>query len=63
METYMIFRSFFDGDKEVIETDLTLEEAREHCQDPDTSSRTCTDPELVAMTEERGDWFDGYEEE
>jgi hypothetical protein len=47
----------------VIETGLTLEEAQEHCNDPETSSRTCTDPELVAHTETHGDWFDGYTEE
>jgi len=65
MTTYKIVRGFFndDFDSEIIDTDLTLEEAREYCRDPDTSSRTCTDPELVAMTEERGPWFDGYEEE
>lgn len=64
--SYKIVRSFFndeDYSDEVIETGLTLEEAKEHCSDPETSSRTCTDPELVALTEERGKWFDGYEEE
>jgi hypothetical protein len=35
----------FDGDNEVVRTGLTLDEAQEHCNDPDT----------------RGDgWFDGY---
>ncbi len=65
MTTYKIIRGFFsdDFDNEVIDTGLSLEEAREHCSDPETSSRSCTEPELVAMTEERGPWFDGYEEE
>lgn len=65
MSTYKIIRGFFSDDyeNEVIETDLTLEEAKAHCRDPETSSRTCTNPELVAMTESRGDWFDGFEEE
>ena len=65
MTTYKIIRGFFsdDFDNEVIETDLTLEEAKAHCGDPETSSRTCTEPHLVAMTEERGPWFDGFEEE
>ena len=33
----------------VIRTGLTLEEAREHCNDPETR--------------EEGKWFDGYREE
>jgi hypothetical protein len=46
--TYKIIRFRFDGENEIIETGLTLEEAQEHCDDPDT----------------RGDgWFDGYEQE
>ena len=63
--TYKIIRGFFSDDfgNEVIETGLSLAEAREHCSNPETSSRSCTDPELVALTEERGPWFDGYEEE
>ena len=65
MTTYKITRSFFsdDHDDEVIATDLSLEEAREHCRNPETSSRSCTIPGLVAMTEDRGPWFDGYESE
>ena len=46
--TYSIVRFKFAGENEVIEEGLTLEEAQEHCQSPDT----------------RGDgWFDGYREE
>ncbi len=65
MATYKIIRGFFNDDykDEVIDTDLSLEEAKAHCRDPETSSRTCTAPSLVRMTEERGDWFDGFEEE
>lgn len=65
MTTYNVKRMFFDDryPSEIVATGLTLEEAREHCQDPETSSRTCTDPKLVALTEERGPWFDGYDEE
>jgi hypothetical protein len=44
-DTYCIVRFKFDGDNEVVRTGLTLDEAQEHCNDPDT----------------RGDgWFDGY---
>lgn len=48
MTTYPIVRFRFQGDNEVVQTGLTLEEAQEHCNDPDT----------------QGDgWFDGYTEE
>jgi hypothetical protein len=46
--TYKIIRFRFQGENEVIETGLTLDEAQEHCQREDT----------------HGDgWFDGYERE
>lgn len=58
MTTYKIVRSFFRGGSETIKEGLTLEEAREHCRDPETSSRT------ASMGENgRGPWFDGYDEE
>jgi len=46
--TYRIVRYHKNGNREVLETDLTLEEAQEHCSDPDTKGE---------------DWFDGYERE
>jgi hypothetical protein len=62
--TYKILRKFFNGhDEIVIATGLTLEEARAHCKDPDTSSRTCTTEEGMNLTRDKGPWFDGYEEE
>lgn len=49
MTTYNVIRFRFDGggEREVIETGLTLEEARAHCQREDTHGEG---------------WFDGYEE-
>lgn len=54
METYSIVRFFAPhhptkpNENQVIQKGLTLEEAQEHCRDPDT----------------RGDdWFDGYRSE
>ena len=46
MMKYKIVR-FFQDDREskTITTDLTLEEAQEHCNDPETSGKG---------------WFDGY---
>lgn len=63
METYKIVRMHFEGDTVTMQTGLTLEEAQEHCRDPETSSRTCTSEEACAYTENHGQWFDGYEEE
>jgi hypothetical protein len=61
--TYAIFRAFFNGGREVIEDGLSLEAAQAHCRDPETSSTTATSDEAVALTAERGPWFDGYEYE
>jgi len=47
MTTYNVIRFRFDGEREVIETGLTLEEAQAHCQREDTHGEG---------------WFDGYEE-
>ena len=65
METYEIVRFYFNrpGQSDVIATGLTLEEAKAHTNDPQTSSSTATDPEAVARTAEMGPWFDGYREE
>jgi hypothetical protein len=59
---YNVTRRFFDGDDELILSEVTLEEARAHCRDPETSSRTCTRPELVKLTARRGSWFDSFDE-
>jgi hypothetical protein len=63
-ETYSIVR-FHAGGLPVarLATGLTIEEAREWCEDPETSSRTCKLPKNIAYTEKHGAWFDGYTEE
>ena len=61
--TYKIVRNFMNGHKKTIEEGLTLEEAQEHCKDPETSSKTCTGEEGMSITEVWGPWFDGYDEE
>ena len=46
--TYMIIRFYRESQSTVIKRGLTLEQAQEHCNDPETA----------------GDgWFDGYESE
>ncbi len=64
MPTYKIVRLFINTcDTETVATGLTLEEAEEHCQNPETSSKTATSPEGKARTENDGPWFDGFLEE
>ena len=62
--TYRIIR-FYQGDqpRETIVRGLTLEQAQDHCKDPQSSSRTTTTPEGLERTRLKGDWFDGYEAE
>ena len=63
MTTYQIIRKFANGDSKTITTGLTLEEAQEHCSDPETSSRTCTSAEGRELTSVAGAWMDCYYEE
>lgn len=63
--TYKIVRHYFTVDtiSRTIKTGLTLEEARAHCKDPETSSRTATSAIAKRRTASIGAWFDGYKEE
>ena len=44
--SYKIIRFFATGEKKIIKTGLTLEQAKEHCNDP--------------TTQKEGVYFDGY---
>lgn len=59
MDTYKIVR-FFQGRKRTIDTGLSLDQVQAHCNDPETSSTTCTNKAGLARTRKHGDWFDGY---
>ena len=61
---YKIIRFYFNrpGYKRTIKTGLTLEQAQAHCNDPETSSSTCTSAEGKRRTRRMGEWFDGYTE-
>ena len=62
--TYKVIRMFRDSKKRmVIKTGLTLEEAQEHCRDPETSSSTATGLTEKMLTRNFGPWFDGYDKE
>ena len=54
-QTYCIVRFHFNGNRETIEEGLTLEEAKAHCNDPDSKSHDAVPGP--------GSWFDGFEEE
>lgn len=61
---YRVIRFFRDDEENnrmLIEEDLSLEEAQEHCQNPETSSSTATSDWANKYTEKHGPWFDGYE--
>ncbi len=63
-ETYKIVRSYFrDIPTRTIRRGLTLEEAQEHCKDPETSSKTAQSPTARTRTKRLGPWFDGYDKE
>lgn len=63
MDTYKIVRMYFKGDRRTILTGLSLEQAQQHCKDPETSSRTATKLAARQRTARKGPWFDGYEKE
>lgn len=65
MTRYKVVRFFLHNEEEyrIIKADLSLEEAQEHCQNPETSSSTATSEWARHYTEKYGPWFDGYEEE
>lgn len=64
MSTYTILRLYRDKSipSEVLREGLTLEEAQEHCHNPETSWSTCQDPDNLNRTILLGPWFDGYVE-
>jgi hypothetical protein len=61
---YNIVRFYFKANirRRVIAERLTLEEAQQHCSDPETSSSTCTSKTGKDRTRRVGPWFDGYEQ-
>ena len=59
---YKIIRHYKSGDRLLIKTVSTLEEAQAHCRDPETNWNTCTGYEALKQTERYGPWFDSYEE-
>lgn len=63
--TYRIVRFFRRAEthRMIIRSGLTFEEAKAHCNDPESSSRTAKGIAGMSKPETAGDWFDGIEEE
>lgn len=61
MSRYKIVRYYFNGNKRTIERGLTKEEARAHCEDPQSSSQTAKGKD--SYTRRVGPWFDGWTED
>ena len=59
---YKIIRFYFnrEGYRRTIKKGLTLEQAQANCNDPETSSSTCTLPANVRRTKNLGPWFDAW---
>lgn len=64
---YKIVRYYQNNRKpRVMRRGLTLKQAQEHCNDPETSSKTKGNPgarKLANMDAEQLHWFDGYTEQ
>jgi len=60
---YRVIRFYFNrpGYRRTILDRLTLAEAQAHCNDPETSSSTCTSAAGKARTRRLGPWFDGWD--
>jgi hypothetical protein len=66
-ETYRLVR-FYQRDpqdltREVLAEGQTFDQVREHCNDPETASVTCTTDEGRERTRKCGPWFEGFERE
>lgn len=60
-DRYKIIRYYYRGSrKRTVERGVTLEEAKAHCGNPETSSKTATSANAKAITRRQGPWFDGY---
>ena len=61
-ETYAVYCYYRDGGKvrELIESGLSLGEAKALVKDPESSSRTCSEK---TAAQRAGEWFFGWTEE
>ena len=60
-DLYRVDRLYNDSyDRDELLRGISKEAAMKHCQDPETSSVTCTTAEGKARTEAKGEWFDSW---
>ena len=63
---YAIIRMYWNGgnwkQRRISKYPVTLKKAQEHCNDPETSSKTCTNYVGKARTKRLGAWFDCYDD-
>lgn len=59
-ETVEIVRFYANGHPTEVIDECTLAEAKEHCENPETSWKTCTTRDGLRRTELKGPWFDGW---
>lgn len=59
--TYKITRFRMLGDNVVVKRGLTKDEAVAHCNDPESSSRTCSLKQKRIVGHDQ--WFDGFDQE
>ena len=64
-DRYKIQRLYFrkPGVRRTLDSGLTLEQAQEHCRNPETSSKTARSSAAVQRTRRMGPWFDCYTRE
>lgn len=59
---YKIVRNYVRGERRVVlRRGLTMLEAKTHCQNPQTSSSTCTSFQGRDLAARRGPWYDTWE--
>jgi len=67
VDTYRIVRFYFNRNlrcrERTLKTGLTIEQAVAHCEDPQTSSSTCTSKCGKHRTKMLGPWFEGFVKE
>ena len=51
-----------NGKTRTLETGVSLEVAKAHCDDPETSYKTCKESAGLARTRKCGAWFDYFTE-
>jgi len=60
---FKIVRMFANGETRIINTGLTLSQAKCHCDNPEVNSQTAESQAAKYLTAIKGPWFDTYDSE